>query len=196
MKVYRTLLESQVKVFLFLFYFRYEIVADINNASRELSLHPVHLVPDTEGNLPPSALILFCSYQEDSSLLGQERSELGNLTLCDKFKPFILEGQLCYSLDLGLEKKRKSTKAGQKNGLYLLLDPSPYEISSGSKKNNKIERNEQDTFKVYIHTLAQYTAFGPGNYAMSTLKKMTSKKSTTSRPTEELLCTRPRRVSD
>ena len=154
------------------------------------------MVPDTEGNLPPSALILFCSYQEDSSPQGQERPELGNLTLCDKFEPFILEGQLCYSLDLGLEEKRKSTKAGQKNGLYLLLDPSPYEISSGSKKNNKIERNEQDTFKVYIHTLAQYTAFGPGNYAMSTLKKMTSKKSTTSRPTEELLCTRPRRVSD
>ena len=67
---------------------------------RELSLHPVHLTPDKEGNLPPSALVPFCSYQRNSSLLGQERPELDNLTICDKFKTTILDGQLCYSLDI------------------------------------------------------------------------------------------------
>ena len=40
-------------------------VADIEKVSRHLSLHPIHLKPDTNGNLPPSALVPFCSYQED-----------------------------------------------------------------------------------------------------------------------------------
>lgn len=32
---------------------------------RELSLHPVHLIRDLQGNLPPSALVPFCFYQGD-----------------------------------------------------------------------------------------------------------------------------------
>ena len=41
----------------------------------------------------------------------------------------------------------------------------------------KAARNNQESFKVYIHTLAPLTAFGPGAYAMHTLKKMTGKPS-------------------
>ena len=94
------------------------------DVSRELSLHPVHLTPDFEGNLPPSALIPFCSYQGDSSILGQKRPELGNFTLCDKFESTIFEGQLCYSLDTA-KYTQKPTKSGKRNGLFLLLDPTP-----------------------------------------------------------------------
>ena len=102
--------------------------------SRELSLHPVHLTPDKEGKLPPSALIPFCSYQGDSNLLGQERPELDNLTVCDKFEPTILEGQLCYSLDIA-KLGKKPTKSDKSNGLFLLLDPNPYQLNAvmGSK---------------------------------------------------------------
>ena len=34
-------------------------------------------------------------------------------------------------------------------------------------------KNKQETFKVYIHTLSPFTAYGPGAFAMSTLKRMT-----------------------
>ena len=89
-------------------------IADVNGVSRELSLHPVHLTPDKDGNLPPSALVPFCSYQGDSNLLGQERPELDNLTICDKFKSTILEGQLCYSLNIA-KLGKKLTKSGKKS---------------------------------------------------------------------------------
>ena len=54
-------------------------IAGIQVVPRELSLHPVHLTPDKEGNIPPSALIPFCSYQGESELLGQEMPELDGL---------------------------------------------------------------------------------------------------------------------
>ena len=43
--------------------------------SREAFLHPIHLTPYNQGNLPPSALVPFCFYQGDSSLLGQQRHD-------------------------------------------------------------------------------------------------------------------------
>ena len=131
-----------------------------------MSLHPVHLIPKSEGNLPPSALVPFCSYQEDFSLLGQARPELGNITLCDKFKPTVLEGQPCYSLDAAKYIK-KTTKTGQRSGLFLLVDSKPY------KSKSEIEGIDQESFRVYIHTLAPHTAYGPGSYGMHTMKRMT-----------------------
>ena len=143
------------------------------NVTRELSLHPVHLKPDSDGNLPPSALVPFCSYQGDHKLLGHERLGFQNSTFCDKFEPTILEGQRCYSLDVA-KLKPESTETGKKGALYLLLDPNPYPTES-TYPSVKAARNDQGSFKVYIHTLAGHTAFGPGAYALHTLKRMTGK---------------------
>ena len=151
--------------------------------SRELSLHPVHLTPDKEGNLPPSALVPFCSYQGDSYLLGQKRPELNDTTVCNKFNPIILEGQLCYSLDVKKYKKGPN-KTGKENGLFLLLDPNPYHVDS-NEGNKEVEGN---AFKVYIHTLSQHTAYGPGAYGMNALKKMTSSKNFLQLPDEQKKC--------
>ena len=150
-------------------------VADVNNVSRELALHPVHLKPDAKGNLPPSVLVPFCFYQGNGNMRGQKRGEPLNLRFCDKFEPTILEGQLCHSLNI-TKFEGKPTKTGRKSGLLLLMDPIPYlmKTTAGSVKN---ARNDQELFKVYIHTLAGHTAFGPGAYAMQTLKKMTGKPS-------------------
>ena len=155
--------------------FTISAVADVNDVSKGLSLHPIHLKPDTNGKLPPSALVPFCFYQGDYNRLGEERQELQNLTICDKFEPTILESQLCYSLDV-TKFERKATKLGKRSGLFLLLDPNPYPMESANVRV-KAARNDQESFKVYIHTLAPHTAFGPGAYAMHTLKKMTGKTS-------------------
>ena len=68
----------------------------------------------------------------------------------------------------------KATKTGKQSGLLLLLDSNPYsiQVTDGSAKN---ARNDQELFKVYIHTLAEHAAFGAGAYAMHTLKRMTGK---------------------
>ena len=106
------------------------------------------------------------------SLLLLPGGEPQILTFCDKFEPTILEGQFCHSLNV-TKFEGKPTRTGRKSGLLLLLDPNPYTMTStaGSAKNNR------ELFKVYIHTLAGHTAFGPGAYAMQTLKKMTGKPS-------------------
>ena len=120
--------------------------------SQELALHPVHLSPDRDGLLSPSSLVPFCSYQGDVDLLGQRRSEMGNLTVCDKFKPIILEGQLCYSIevaDIVKSKTNPSQGGNNKNGLLLLLDPNPYPITPS---DIGAQRNNPDSFKVCIHT--------------------------------------------
>ena len=138
-----------------------------------MSLHPIHLTPDDKaGNMPPSALVPFCSYQGNSNLLGERRPGSGNLTFCNKFEPTVIDGQLCYSLDVAKIEKKPS-KAGKSNGLFLLVDPDPYQRNPVGRK----ERHEDQSFKVYIHTLAQFTAFGPGAYAMKALKSMTGTKS-------------------
>ena len=76
------------------------------------------------------------------------------MTICDKFEPTILESQLCYSIDV-TKLEREATKTGKPSGLSLLLDPNPYHIRS---TDVKAARNDQESFKVYIHTLAPHTA--------------------------------------
>ena len=102
-----------------------------------------------------------------------------NQTICDKFKPTILEGQLCYSLDIAKLSKKK-TKSGKSNGLFLLLDPNPYQLNTTSSGDQ--------SSKVFINTLAQYTTFGPGSYRMSTLKRMTGTESFKQLPDHQKKC--------
>ena len=160
--------------------------ADGDGVSRELSQHPVHLTPDDQGNRPPSALVPFCSYQENSNLFEQENPNLKNLTVCDRFEPTILEGQLCFSLDIA-KLKQKPTKSGKSNGLFLLIDPNPYPLISIDKSVGSFGMKRQ-SFKFFIHTLAPYTTFTPGSYGMSTLKRMTSTKSFEKLPDHQKKC--------
>ena len=161
-------------------------IAGEENISREVSTHPVHLKPDIYGNLPPSALVPFCSYQGNSSLLGEARFEFQNMTLCGQFQPTLLEGQLCYSLNAA-EYKGEQTTTAKNSGLLLLLDPNPYEIRS-TDGSFRAARNDQESFKVHIHTLARHIAFGPGGYAMQVLKRMTGKPSFYQLPDSQKEC--------
>ena len=111
---------------------------------------------------------------------------MNNISACDKFKPTILEGQLCYSLDIA-ELKEYPTKSGKSNGLLLLLDPKPYEMIEKDGISRGSEIGGQN-FKVFVNTLAQYTSFGPGSYAMNSLKKMTGTKSFQKLPESQKKC--------
>ena len=158
---------------------------DAKEVSRELSLHPIHLTRDKQGNLPPSALIPYCSYQGESTLLGKVIPEVDGFETCDRFEPTVLEGQLCFSIDVA-KYREEPTKKGKAKGLFLMLDPNPYKPNT--IKNVEISRTEDQTFRVYIHTLAQYSTFGPGSYGMSTLKKMTGTESFEELPDHQKKC--------
>ena len=79
-----------------------------------------------------------------------------------------------------------STKIGKRNGLFLMIDPNPYQVKSTN--NIEVERNSPDDFKVYIHTLAQHTAFGPGAYTLNNLKSMTGTESFENLPDSQKEC--------
>ena len=96
------------------------------------------------------------------------------MTVCDKFESTILEGQLCYSMDIS-KLEEKITKSGKVNGLFLLLDPNTYQLHT-SKKSVGGSKIGNQYFMVFIHTLAQFSTYGSGSYWMSALKKMTGTK--------------------
>ena len=122
----------------------------------------------------------------NSNLIGDASIPEFNQTVCNKFELTILEGQLCYSLDVAKLDKRP-TREGKTNGLFLLLDPRPFQGSSDDR-NNGAENDKQQPFKVYIHTLSQYTAYGPGTYAMTALKRMSGTKSFEQLPDKQKEC--------
>ena len=112
------------------------------------------------------------------TLLGQTRQDLP-FTVCDKFKPTLLEGQRCYSLDLSKISTKKA-KSGLNSGLLLIIDPLEIEQKKQAETRNKITslnlesiQNTESSAKIYINTLASFTDYRAGSYAMFVLKKMT-----------------------
>ena len=146
-----------------------------------MSLHPPHLIDSTR-SLTPAALIPFCAYQTNMTLLGQTRQDL-SFTVCSKFKPSVLEGQLCYSLNLSNIKTQVKTKLS----LILLLDPSSTTYSQDPTKNTDFNdktkggsylnldplSHSSRNARIFLNTLASYTNYRAGSYAMFGLKKMT-----------------------
>ena len=105
--------------------------------------------------------------------------ELGDFPTCDQFEITILDGQPCYSLDVS-KKVKDPTKLGKNHGLLLLLDPFPYQPMEG--------KMDGQSFKVYIHTVSQFTAHGPGTYSMTVLKKTTGTKKFLQLPDDRKKC--------
>ena len=65
------------------------------------------------------------------------------------------------------------------------MDPTAFRLNV----SNEMKPNDRtDEFKVFVHTLAQYTAHGPGEYAMSVLKSMTGTESFKQLPDSQKKC--------
>ena len=112
-----------------------------------------------------------------------ERDEKGvNFTSCSKFKPTVLEGQLCYSLNISSIEKEK-TKVVKGEGLVIILDqgvlPSDDPQEEEIKATNKMSLNlgssavDKSSARIYLNTLSSFTGHKAGSYAMTALKKMT-----------------------
>ena len=66
---------------------------------------PVHLI-DSSGNLTHSALIPYCSYGSNLSILSQSVPGL-KFSVFTGFYPTLLDGQLCYRLDINDELEKE-----------------------------------------------------------------------------------------
>ena len=115
-------------------------------------------------------------------VLGSEvdLTEKLSLPVCDKFLPVVLEGQLCYSLDL--EKvMTNATREEQTHGLTLILDlgvdmtektedTKVDKIESLSLKTNSLKR---EMSRIYIDTLEPFSDFREGEFSLHAVKDMT-----------------------
>ena len=128
------------------------------------------------------------------TLLGQKKDGL-NMTVCDKFEPEVLEGQLCYSLNLSSIEVKK-TGQGKRAGLTLLIDPGG-QLSHGSQNvrinmedtlDLEYSRKDDSSARIYLNTLSSFTDYRSGSYAMTVLKKMTGTESFLKQTDKEKKC--------
>ena len=77
-----------------------------------LSNHPPHIINS------PSAFVPFCEYGGNMLAMG-EKIEQFSLPVCTKFVPVILEGQLCYQVDVNNIKIKDGKTAAK---LTFLID--------------------------------------------------------------------------
>ena len=165
-------------------------------AAQKVSGHPPHLL-DIQGRPTdlPAAFIPFCAYGGNLSVLS---GPLGDMKshVCNKFKPYFMDGQLCYNLNLSstVSTKEMKTEPGKHNAIFFAVDFKPVQLFG----NNEI-RNENlnylyskssigEQLNIHINTLSRISDTRPGLYVMTVMKKMTGTESFLALPDETKGC--------
>ena len=91
-------------------------------------------IQDPDGETLPSALIPFCAYQSSLEALGTSISGL-SFPVCNAFRPTLLHGQLCYSLDIeNMSLDKEKTKQGKEDGILIIVDPNRERSETGGAR--------------------------------------------------------------
>ena len=152
--------------------------------------HPPHII-DKSNHITASAFIPFCLYQSKEITSGKLNSHQNlSFPICTSFKPTLLEGQLCYELDL-----QQLSGQGKKNELLLLLDYNTelsLQPNSGSPYVDSFYLDsldsEQYEAKIQIKSLSRMMNFGGGGYKMTVVKRMTAKPDFLKMPLKDRSC--------
>ena len=143
--------------------------------SKEVS-NPPHLTSGWS-----SAFIPFCAYKTDLNFSKVSPVLEGtDFPICSSFLPTILEGQLCYKIQLN-----QSSGQGKGNELMLLMDynedrslPVSFEKSNDVKSffnfGTPLGNVREVAGKVHINTLSSVNVFGGGDFIMTDVKRMTA----------------------
>ena len=142
--------------------------------------HPPHL--DLNSRVT-SALIPFCGFKT-SMVFSESTTWLPDISypICSAFKPTILEGQLCYKIEVNA-----TSGQGKRNQLMLLLDysedrsiyaPMNQAIDNDHSKLDSLNMDDREDIdskeaKIHIGTLSSFKGFGGGTYKMTVVKEMT-----------------------
>ena len=145
-----------------------------------------------------SSFVPFCAYKTNMTI-SEPEVLLPNISfpICTSFKPTILEGQLCYKVQVNA-----TSGQGKKNGLSILLDYQD-ELSlqvpseEDDKPNRKIirqlnfetdERPNTEAAKVHIDNLSPFTGSGGGMFRMMVVKRMTTTEDFLKMPLKQRNC--------
>jgi hypothetical protein len=147
-------------------------------AAREVSVHPPHLL-DSQGRPTPDALIPFCAYSGNLDSFG-EYVDGFDIPVCSKFQQTLLDGQLCYSLNVNsvVSTKEKTTQPGKKEGIFFVIDTLEDE-GAFRNKNKDLRRylhpessDDRKTLSIHVNTLSRYSTSMPGRHVLTVLKKI------------------------
>ena len=101
----------------------------------KLTNHPVHIIEEKGNILSPTALIPFCSFANNFSMMGTKITEF-EVPVCNSFRAKLVKDQLCYEVDLSRFKNHINFK--DKLFLTLLID---YNEDREIKKNEYPKEN-------------------------------------------------------
>ena len=129
-----------------------------NNETQRLDNHPVHII-DEDGGISPSALIPFCEFGGNMSIMGTKMDGF-QAPVCNSFRPKIFEGQLCYEVDPDIYRNNISDNSIL--GLSLLIsfnEDRQYTIrkrrmSQKKEKPMTLEIESEDQNDLYIGTIS------------------------------------------
>ena len=135
-----------------------------------MSNHPVHIVDDKNFS-SPSAFIPFCSFCGNMRIMGKK---IPNFTIpvCNKFTPKVLEGRLCYQVDVNDLINQVDTKKLRTHGLAFMMDYNEDRLGldTNAELENYVEKDIVDMYDkdatkndamIYMETLGMY------NYEMN-----------------------------
>ena len=84
---------------------------------QKVTNNPVHII-DQEGELNPTALIPFCEFGGNMSVMGVEIDQF-DVPVCTSFRPKIIRDQLCYTVDPNEYKHKIDLKGELSLSLYI-----------------------------------------------------------------------------
>ena len=112
--------------------------------------HPVHIV-DVDGNLSPTALIPFCEFGGNMSVMGTKIDQF-NVPVCNSFRPKILQEQLCYTVDPNMYKRYVDEKNVELSlGLFINYN----EDRELSLENDKISLSDDENYIIIVETIGE-----------------------------------------
>ena len=152
--------------------------------------HPPHFLVGDQS----SAFIPFCAFP--TAVIAELRPNI-SFPICTSFQPTILDGQLCYKLQVNT-----TSGKGKKNELVLLLDYHEDLSMHYSYENeddmdpvitldlnfDAVESRQKNEAKIQINTLSSDMYFGEGTYKISVVKKMTAKSAFLEMPMKDRNC--------
>ena len=150
----------------------------------QVSNNPPH-INGPNATMMPTALIPFCAYKANLTIPGKKVDGFA-FPFCRGFYPILLEGDLCYILNIkALLKVAIKTEMGKENGLMLLLDSGSLGLVNKDKPgiedftslNMAQRQGEVGSIRIYINTMAPFSDHRAGSYKLSALKDMNGTKS-------------------
>ena len=125
------------------------------------------------------------------TVLSKHRTNF-SFPLCSSFQPRLLDGQLCYYIDLDNATKQRPTSQGPAHGLTLFLDYNEERMVGDNTKVGEeddlvvnLNERHEDTkkgAKIHIDTLEPFVGYGGGNYELSAIKVLSATDSFLSLP--------------